>query len=524
MGKYLKKFSTDSDRIEYEGSNNYIEPYVSYVDGDNGVHYNVAISSVVLTINLSEPSNENISIYGDFSFAGGQENGDGLSNVKKIKIDNELIDIENDITSGNVIDAYGITIDGYFYDFETSGEHTIEYILNDPIVGIGMCGLIGNVENLKESKITNARAKINNVQGLEGASFFYSQISEIEIPNGVTSIGNSAFYGCTALTEVVIPDSVTSIGDNAFSDCNLSSVTIGSGVTSIGSSAFNGCTGLTEIVIPDSVTTIGADAFVCESLSSVTIGSGVTSIGSSAFYGCNLIELYYNAQCEMDISADYGEKLKKVIIGDSTPRIGGLTFSGCSSLSSITIGSGVTSIGYNAFYGCTSLPIENNIRYADTCAVEAIDKTLTAYTIKQGTKFIGYRAFYECNKLTSITIPDNVISIGDGAFGNCTSLTSITIPNTVTSIGGEAFWCTYALEHITLPSSITTIGGDAFHNAWTKTITSLATIAPTIESNTFQSIRNNGTLYVPSGSTGYDVWMGTGNFYLGEYGWTKVEQ
>ena len=65
----------------------------------------------------------------------------------------------------------------------------------------------------------------------------------------------------------------------------------------------------------------------------------------------------------------------------------------------------------------------------------------------------------------------------------------------------------------------------AFNNCSSLTsVTSLATTAPTIQSNTFQNVKTNGTLTVPSGATGYDVWMGTGDYYLGKYKWTKVEQ
>ena len=112
---------------------------------------------------------------------------------------------------------------------------------------------------------------------------------ELIIPDGVTSIGYSAFRNCTSLTSITIPNSVTSIGDSAFSDCtSLTSVTIPDSVTSIGDYAFAGCDSLTSVTIPDSVTSIGHGAFRgCNSLTSIVIPDGVTRIGNNAFYSCD---------------------------------------------------------------------------------------------------------------------------------------------------------------------------------------------------------------------------------------------
>ena len=112
-----------------------------------------------------------------------------------------------------------------------------------------------------------------------------TEITNLIIPNSVTSIENYAFEGCSGLTSVTIPNSVTSIGKEAFEGCSgLTSVTIPNSVTSIGGGAFNGCSGLTSVTIPNSVTSIGNYAFAhCSGLTSVTIGSGVTSIGNGAF-------------------------------------------------------------------------------------------------------------------------------------------------------------------------------------------------------------------------------------------------
>ena len=120
-------------------------------------------------------------------------------------------------------------------------------------------------------------------------SFRNQSLESFIIPTCVTSIGDSAFFGCSSLSDIVILDSVTSIGDCAFSYCSsLSNIVIPDSVTSIGDSAFSDCSSLSNIVIPNSVTSIGDSAFSgCSSLSNIVIPNSVTSIGSEAFAGCN---------------------------------------------------------------------------------------------------------------------------------------------------------------------------------------------------------------------------------------------
>ena len=157
------------------------------------------------------------------------------------------------------------------------------------------------------------------------------------IPNDVTSIGNSAFFGCSGLTSLTIPNSVTSIGNQAFALCSgLTYMTIPNSVTSIGDRAFSSCSGLTSVTIPNSVTSIGGGAFQhCSGLTSVNIGNSVTSIGENAFLNCT--------------------GLTSVTIPNSVTSIGYEAFNRCSGLTSVTIGNSVRNIGSLAFAKCDKL-------------------------------------------------------------------------------------------------------------------------------------------------------------------------
>ena len=190
-------------------------------------------------------------------------------------------------------------------------------------------------------------------------------LKNVVIPNGVTSIGKSAFQDCTSLKSITIPNSVESIGYNAFDNCSS----------------------LTSITIPDSVTTISSYAFNwCESLKSIIIPNSVKSIGAGAFDSCS--------------------DLTNITIPNSVTKIDKFVFCGCCSLTNITIPDSVTSIGEYAFYNCNNL---------------------TSVTIGKNVTRIGKWTFFNCESLTSITIGRNVRSIGDNAFKGCHSLTNIIV-------------------------------------------------------------------------------------------------
>ena len=364
----------------------------------------------------------------------------------------------------------------------------------------------------------------------------YSGLTEITIPSSVThndityivtSIGEYAFYNCSALVSITIPENVTSIGGGAFYYCSaLASITIPKNVTSIGSGAFQGCSSLTSIAIPESVTSIGSNAFVntglyedksnwedgilyidkclvdveqryisgdytikdstrlladgafyqCTKLTSIIIPNSVVSIGACAFYDC-----------------DY---LASIAMSNNLKNIGSEAFYSCSSITSITIPESVTSIGKDAFEYCSSLTsVVWNARYCndfstndilspangpfDACPIRSFTigedveilpaalchgmKDIQSITIPKNVRKIGDYTFQGCSSLTSITIPNSVTNIGQSAFKGCSSLASIVMSNRLKSIEHSAFMGCSSLTSISIPDSVTSIGYGAFY-------------------------------------------------------------
>ena len=292
-------------------------------------------------------------------------------------------------------------------------------------------------------------------------TIFGSQVIEYIIGDGVTSIGDYAFYGCSSMSSISIPENVTSIGSNAFQNCSGLTKAEFASIVSLCEMEFKNNSAnplnyakhlyidgqeITALVIPNNVTSIGNYAFYnCSSFTSVVIPNSVTSFGSYAFYGCSGLE--------------------SVTIGNDVTSIGNYVFYNCSGLNSIILGKSVTDIGNYAFSGCTGL--------------------------------------------TSVTLPNSVTSIGNYSFRGCTGLTSVVIPNNVTSIGNSAFYNCSGLESVTIGSSVTSIGTSTFNNCSAlKEVSCLAEQVPSTGSNVFQNTTiASATLYVPE--TSLDTYKST---------------
>ena len=310
-------------------------------------------------------------------------------------------------------------------------------VIEDGVTSIGGSAFSG-CTGLKEI-IYNARAaEYGGYAAFQNAGTAADGM-KVVFGESVKEIPNDLFYDCVGLTSVTIPDSVTSIGGFVFSGCTgLVSVEIPDSVTSLGDRVFSGCTGLTSVAIGSGVTSIGDYAFCnCTGLTSVTIPDSVTSIGDWAFSDCTgLKEVIYNAKAITDGSyafkgAGTAAVGMEVIFGESVKEIPNDLFSNCENLTSVTIPDSVTSIGSSAFYGCTGLKeVIYNARAAEYGGYAAFQNAGTAAdgmkaVFGESVEKIPNKLFYNCTGLTSVTIGRNVTSIGDYAFSGCTDLKEV---------------------------------------------------------------------------------------------------
>ena len=333
-------------------------------------------------------------------------------------------------------------------------------------------------------------------------------VSEIIIPESVTSIGRQAFTCCYSLKSINIPKAVKSIGEYAFQNCtSLSDVTMNYNDSrefscSIGNYAFIGCSSLTELELPGSVTHLGCRIIEGTSISSITVPKSIKSVGAN--YGgpfANCTSLSY-ITIEDGITSlpnhifDNVKYVDEIVIPESVTSIGNNAFERCTSLKEINIPKDVSSIGEKAFQNCSNLrnvTLNYNSAREFSCRIGNYAFTgctsLTSLTIPQSVTYLGTRVI-ENTGISSITIPKSVTSVGNGALAgninldnvyfemgttaipdgicNCNNTVSyiskIEIPSTVTSIGKNAFYSCTRLENVNLPDSVTSIRENAFYN------------------------------------------------------------
>lgn len=369
----------------------------------------------------------------------------------------------------------------------------------------------------------------------------------ITIPSSITKIGESAFSNCIVLTSIILPDGLNKIENGVFCACRaLTKITIPNSITCIESYAFQYCSGLTSIVIPDNVLSLGNGAFAdCTKLTAYVPKS--TTVGNDVFRDCVEVRYYDSSIGDFIFVKENNDwKLSWYVgcdsiislpnaIQNNTYAIGANAFSGCTSLTSVTISDSVTSIGEKAFYSCRgiiSLVIGKKVTNIENCALQycsslshvtwraescmdfTSSNTPFYSNLSSPNKFdlrtqIIEFTFDDCvqnipaylcaglTNMTRISIPRNVSNIGEGAFKTCSSLTNIVVEegnnfydsrngcnaliektsNTllvgcknsiiagdISNIGKHAFGNCTDLSTINIPESVVSISDSAFYN------------------------------------------------------------
>lgn len=273
---------------------------------------------------------------------------------------------------------------------------------------------------------------------------YEDSIKKVVVDDGVTSIGDYAFYSCENLASVSLGNNIRIIGDYAFHYCtSLKNITIPNSVEKIENNAFDFCTSITSISLPDSVMFLGEYAFYfCEKLSTLTIGSGLSDIGNYAFFGCkNLTNISVDEQNKYYSNDEHGvlfNKNKTTLIQYPVGK----------TITSYTIPYGVNIIDKRAFAFCSNL---------------------INVTIPNGVLKIREEAFFECSRLTELIIPDSVTTIEKYAFNDCNSLIKIKIGNGVRVLSYAMLSSCDNLESVVLPTSVTLIEQYAFSDCFNLT-------------------------------------------------------
>ena len=407
----------------------------------------------------------------------------------------------------------------------------------------------------------------NNVTAIGAAAFEgCSGLTSVTIPNSVTSIWESAFYNCSSLTSVHITDLEAWCNinfENEFSNPlyfanhlfmdgkEITDLIIPNNVSSIGNYAFSGCSDLTSVTIHNKVTTIGTAAFQrCSNLTSVHITD------MEAWCRINFLDrisnpLYFANHLFMD-----GKEITDLIIPNSITSIGNYTFSSCSGLTSVTIPNNIISIGDYAFNNCRgliSVTIPNSVISIGERAFFSCTGLKDVYCCAENVPTTGNQAFYNGkiglrnatlhvpeqsinvykttspwsgfgtikvitylidgiyyiidsnNKQAKVTTDDvkyagsivipssitfndteyDVTCIGDSAFYGCSGLTSVSVPNTITSIGNAAIAnCIELAEVYCHAEQVPTTGSDVFKDSYINYVT---LYVPESSINTYKS-------------------------------------
>jgi|GEM_PF-1861339 len=378
-------------------------------------------------------------------------------------------------------------IQGMAFDFEVDGIYYTITSSNTVAVSNGTYAYSGDVTvppsvtngekpyavTSVADKAFNSNSELTSIVLPEGlttigeSAFQSSGLKSITLPSTLSSMGSNAFRECKSLTGVELPDALMEIKNGAFRSCeNLKTMTLGQNTTVIETDAFRQ-TAITNVFIPKSVKTMGSGSF-CENsaMKSLVIDNAAVFIDYDAFYLCTGLETVDlgNAVTGFGHSGywggggfDYGSfrectSLTKVVIPASVTQLN-TTFRGCSRLYDVTLPEGLTTISDHTFDGCAikELMIPASVSYIGGYAFSSCPLSKVTFSAPSSLAAIGAYAFSGC-PLTSIALPTTLTTIGEYAFQN-SSLTEVTIPQSVTDINAFAFYACKSLTKVNVENA-----------------------------------------------------------------------
>ena len=371
----------------------------------------------------------------------------------------------------------------------------------------------------------------------------------IKLPDSLSALNSGAFSGCTSINNVYLPERITEISAELFKNCtSLSNIEFSDDVSNIGNSAFAGCTSLKEFKMPGSLVSVGNSVFSgCTALETAKMNQKLKTIGNSAFTGCTQLKTAEipegSVLATVGTSAFAGDVLlNNVALPEGVVKLSASVFSGCTSLSDITVASAeagnLTEIGDKAFDGCKVLKgfnipasVTKIGNYAfNGCAVMDIKIDVPASDVKTVTW--GNYAFADCKNLGKsydISCPSQLTTISAGLFKNCVSLkvTNDFIPTGVTTIGNEAFSGCTAPEFtgIIIPANVKSIGNSAFEGCKNlSTVDFYTSVLTSIGSKAFAECGRIRNIVVPVSVTsiGSGVFMDCGSLKSVTLAGTKI--
>lgn len=335
--------------------------------------------------------------------------------------------------------------------------------------------------NIKTAVVENGVTSIGNY-----AFYYCNNLTNISIPNTVSFFGDYSFYGCSSLTSIAIPVGITSIGMYAFYDSGLTNVVIPGSVVDIGEEVFSGCDNLTSVIMQEGVTNIGNGAFATIELSYIEIPASVTSIGDYAFQDTGESTSYANCARSIKFCGDAPQVGTNILSGaegvvyypannDTWTDNVKESFGG--DMVWIAYDSNDDVVASGTGWDNTTWTFSLNGTFSISGEGAMYDYSGTTYssipwyvycggitnvTVAQGIQTVS--GLERCVNLESISIPDSVVAIDEDAFAYCMSLTDMTIPSSVMGIGPGTFAFCYNLSEITFEGNAPFLGENAFED------------------------------------------------------------